>query len=113
MITILKYELPKLDTGALREIEMPQGSRILAVQPQVVREVFAGPQGIPAFRQMSETVCLWAMSNTDESRKVRRMFRIYGTGKPIEEDPADLDYIGTVQTGPVVWHVFERKGALP
>ena len=104
MNKVLKYDLSDLDTGALREIEMPQGTRILAVQVQK-----GGMLGI----MEAETVCLWAMSNTDESRKVRRMFRIYGTGRPIDEDPADLDYIGTVQTGPFVWHVwhvFERKG---
>jgi len=119
MNMILKYRLEDLDTGALLEVEMPQGSRILAVQVQERQEVFKGTmtgltgEAVPitAFGPRDETVCLWAMSNTDESRKVRRMFRVYGTGRPIEEDPADLDYIGTVQTGPVVWHVFERKRA--
>ena len=103
MNTILEYEFPDLGTGDLREIEMPQGTRILAVQgqKQILGE-FLGPMA-------AETVCLWAMSNTEESKTVRRMFRIYGTGKPINEDPLDLDYIGTVQTGPFVWHVFERK----
>lgn len=109
MNTILKYELPKLDTGELREIEMPQGARILGVQAQA-KGVVIGSMGNKRFGPMLETVCLWAMSNTDESRKVRRMFRIYGTGRPIKEDPADLNYIGTVQVGPFVWHVFERKG---
>ena len=107
MNTIRKYKLANLDNNELREIEMPQGSRILTVQVQVGHEVTNAP-GYGS--RITETVCLWAMSNTDESGKVRRMFRIYGTGKPIEEDPADLDYIGTVQTGPVVWHIFERKG---
>lgn len=114
MNMILKYKLADLDTGALLEVEMPQGSRILAVQVQERQEVFKAEIGhgfgpAKAYGPITETVCLWAMSNTDESRKVRRMFRVYGTGRPIEEDPADLDYIGTVQTGPVVWHVFERK----
>ena len=115
MNTILKYSLENLNTGDLREIEMPQGARILAVQVQVNQEVFKAEIGhgfgpAKAYGPITETVCLWAMSNTDESRKVRRMIRVYGTGRPIEEDPADLDYIGTVQTGPFVWHVFERKG---
>lgn len=116
MNTILKYELTDLDTGDLREIEMPQGARILAVQVQVGQEVTEVNVGhgfgpAKAYGRTTETVCLWAMSNTDESPKVRRMFRVYGTGRPIEEDPAELDYIGTVQTGSFVWHVFERKGA--
>ena len=116
MNMILKYPLEDMDTGALREIEMPQGARILAVQAQVEGEVFKAEIGhgfgpVKAYGPITETVCLWAMSNTDESRKVRRMFRVYGTGRPVKEDPADLDYIGTVQTGSFVWHVFERKGA--
>lgn len=107
MNTILKYELSNPDTGGLREIEMPQGARILAVQI-LAGPIIANGLGVSSRR---ETPYLWAWSNTDESRKVRRMFRIYGTGRPIEEDPADLDYIGTVQTGPFVWHIFERKAA--
>lgn len=117
MNTILKYELTDLDTGDLREIEMPQGARILAVQVQERQELFkgtiTGPTGeavpITAYGPRDETVCLWAMSNTGESRKVRRLFRIYGTGRPIEEPLESLNYIGTVQTGPFVWHVFERN----
>jgi len=105
MNTILKYDLPDLDTGDLREVEMPHGSRILAVQGQ--KQIFGGFLGPMA----AETVCLWAMSNTEESKTVRRFFRIYGTGRAIDEDPANLDYIGTVQTGAFVWHIFERKGA--
>ena len=113
MNKIFKYPI---DVKGLVEVEMPQGSRILAVHVQERQEIFKGimtgitGEAVPltAYGQRDETVCLWAMSNTDESRKVRRFFRIYGTGRPIEEDPADLDYIGTVQTGPFVWHVFER-----
>lgn len=111
MKTILKYELNNLDTGVLREIEMPQGARILAVQ--VGQEVTETSTSLKAHGRITESVCLWAMSNTLESRKVRRMFRIYGTGRPIGEDPANLDYIGTVQTGPFVWHVFERTVGRP
>ena len=117
MNTIYKYPLEDLDTGDLREIEMPQGSRILAVQVQERQELFKGTvmgltdEVVPltAFGPRNPTVCLWAMSDTDESRKVRRMFRIYGTGHEIFEPLEALDYIGTVQTGPFVWHVFERK----
>ena len=107
MNTILKYELPDLDTSDLREIEMPQGARILAVQVQVGQEVTNGP--VKAYGRITETVCLWAMSNTDESRKVRRLFRIYGTGREIKEPLESLNYIGTVQMGSFVWHIFERK----
>ena len=114
MNKIFKYPI---EVPGLVEVELPQGARILSVHVQERQEVFRGTmkgltgEEVPltAYGQRDETVCLWAMSNTDESRKVRRMFRVYGTGKPIQEDPAALDYIGTVQTGSFVWHVFERN----
>ena len=114
MNTILKYPLEDLDTGDLREIEMPQGTRILAVQVEVGQEVTEANIGhgfgpMKAYGRITETVCLWAISNTDANRKVRRLFRIYGTGRPIEEPLESLTYIGTVQTGSFVWHVFERN----
>ena len=111
MNTILKYPLEDLDTGGLREIKLPQGARILAVQVQDEVDVYVAHGGIRAYASaVKETVCLWAMSNTKQSKTVRRMFRIYGTGHKIEEPLESLDYIGSVQTGPFVWHVFERKG---
>jgi len=91
MKMVYKYPLKGLENAALLEVEMRQGSRILALQ------------------MLDRIPCLWVMVNTDERKLVRRLLRIYGTGRPIEEDPADLDYIGTVQMGPFVWHVFERK----
>jgi len=116
MNLIRKYPLENPASGGLREIEMPQGARILAVQVEVGQEVTYvnighgfGPAKAYSSR-VTETVCLWAMTDTDEGRKVRRMFRVYGTGREIKEPLEDLDYIGTVQTGPFVWHVFERKG---
>ena len=100
MNKIFKYPI---DVKGLQEVEFPQGARILAVQVQKSTGGFMGPLE-------NETVCLWAMSNTEESKTVRRMFRIFGTGKTIDEPLDDLDYIGTVQTRPFVWHIFERKG---
>lgn len=38
---------------------------------------------------------------------VSRTFQVYGTGHQMPDDPGD--YVGTVQTGPFVWHVYERK----
>ena len=114
MNKILKYELADLDTNDLREIEMPQGARILAVQVQVGQEVTEANIGhgfgpARAYGPITETVCLWAVVNTEEAKLVRRLFRIYGTGREIKEPLESLNYIGTVQTGPFVWHVFERN----
>ena len=94
---------PYIDNAALLEVEMPQGSRILAVQ---VQKNYAIENGLT---QITEEPYFWALVNTDKGRTVRRLFRIYGTGHEIEERPEDLDYIGTFQRGPFVWHVFERK----
>ncbi len=102
MNTVYKYPLGILDTGDLREIEMPQGARILGVQ---VVKAMGGYLGVLEV----ETPCIWALVNTEEGKTVRRMFRVYGTGRPIKEPLESLTYIGTVQTGPFVWHVFERK----
>jgi len=93
--TVCRYSLEGLGNAALVEVEMPQGSRILGVQVQK--------------KLIAETPYLWALVNTEEGRTVRRLFRIYGTGREVEERPEALNYIGTVQTGPFVWHVFERN----
>lgn len=99
MKTVFKYPI---DITDLQEVEMPQGARILAVQVQDEMGDFVGfkPAGNP---------CLWALVNTEEAKKTRRLFRMYGTGKPIDEPLESLNYIGTFQRGPFVWHVFERK----
>jgi len=115
MNTIWKYPIEVKD---LVEVEMPQGSRILAVQVQVGQETTEVNPGhgfgsMKAYGRITETVCLWAMSRTDEAKKVRRMFRIYGTGKPFKDPLDELDYIGTVQTGPFVWHIFEKVAPSP
>lgn len=52
------------------------------------------------------SVCLWARVDPETAR-VRRTFRLVGTGHkhPNEEEP--WIYRGTVFDGPFVWHVFE------
>ena len=102
MNTIYKYPL-KVDHAAKVEVEMPQGSLILAVQ---VKKKHLVNNGLPF---IAETPCLWALVDTEEGSMVRRMFRIYGTGRKIREPRRNLNYIGTVQTGSFVWHIFERK----
>ena len=109
MNTIYKYPLEGIDHAAKVEVEMPQVSLILAVQVQDEGEVYVGSGGIRAYGTAKETVCLWALVDTDEGRMVRRMFRIYGTGRKIREPRRNLNYIGTVQIGSFVWHIFERK----
>lgn len=66
---------------------MPQGARILSVQDQRGR------------------LCIWAQVD-DSKPKVARHFQIVDTGDP-RTDMHRLTFIGSVQQGPFVWHVFE------
>lgn len=87
MLTVYKYEVPLTDDFA---IDMPCGARILSVQVQ---------NGEPV---------LWALVDP-EARELRRHFRLAGTGHMIDQAPADLLFIGTMQLrgGALVFHLFE------
>lgn len=71
-------------------IKMPVGTEILSIQNQ------------------HDSLCIWALVDTQQSQFQLRTFRIYGTGHPIEVMNGH-DYIGSVQFdgGFLVWHVFE------
>jgi hypothetical protein len=48
---------------------------------------------------------LWAKGCSGDQVQLPRVFCIYGTGHPMFD--VDRDYVGTVQDGGLVWHVFE------
>lgn len=79
---IWKYQFEISDVV---EIEMPGGSTPLSVQVQ---------DGKPT---------LWVFVDTGKTKIIRR-FYIYGTGHPIALE--GVAYIGTIQLGQFVWHVF-------
>ena len=81
---IWKYPLQITDYQTLR---LPQDAQILSVQMQ---------QGI---------LCLWAKVNIDFPLENRHI-AVVGTGNPIAFG-IRARFIGTVQDGPLVWHVFE------
>lgn len=82
MITIFKYELRITDE---QKIDLPKGAIILSVQMQ------------------GDTLCLWAMVDTDNKLESRSI-AIIETGDPCW--CPNWNFIGTIQ-GPVfVWHVF-------
>ena len=83
MTMIWKFSLDA--PGPVIAVMMPEGARVLSVQMQAGR-----PQ-------------MWAAVNT-EAPEVTRLFRVVGTGMQL---PAVSDYIGTIQSPPFVWHVFE------
>jgi hypothetical protein len=80
---IFKYELPVQDEVV---VSMPMGAAIISAQAQ------------------RGAVTLWAEIDP-AARRIARRFRIVGTGH--EFDRTGLRYVGTVQTGVFVWHVYE------
>jgi hypothetical protein len=79
------YKYPLINRRS--DIDMPLGAQVLAVQAQF------------------ETPTLWALVDPEQQQTELRTFRIIGTGHEIVGDPGL--YRGTVQIGPLVWHVFE------
>lgn len=84
MKTIWKFPL---SSEGEQLIKMPQGCAVLCAQVQ---------HDIP---------CVWAVVDTD-APTVKRRFRIFGTGHPINED--DLQFVGTFQLsgGGLVFHLY-------
>ena len=86
MRRVYKYPLPIADAFNL---ELPAGADLLHVAEQ------AG------------TAYMWTMVNPDAAPTVRQ-FALRGTGHPIENDDADLSYIGSfVMREQFVFHLFE------
>ena len=86
MKTIWKFPVP-FPHG---DIIMPKGANVLALQIQ---------HGIPT---------LWAEVDPDNPNETHHL-AIYGTGHPI--DPGAGSYIGTFQSPPFVWHVYDASGS--
>jgi len=84
MQTIWKYPLAITERAS---ILVPKGATFLDVQVQ---------RGIP---------CLWALVDSAAPEEDRTIV-IHGTGHLVGEG---LSYIGTVQAGSLVWHVFEKR----
>lgn len=82
MFTIYKYPLEIKD---VQQVEIPIGSNILSVQMQ------------------GEKLYLWALVAPEAPKKAVTV-KIYGTGQPV--DYRNMCYIGSVQNGAFVWHVF-------
>ena len=87
MLSVWKFPLALKDEQSVR---MPTGSEILTVQVQ---------QG---------AIYLWALV-APKAPLVARTFMIFGTGDDISEEGPRLAYIGTVQQGAFMVHVFEKE----
>lgn len=91
MKTIFKYPL----NVGYNDLRLPQGARVLTVQTQ------------------NNVINLWAEvpvanGSGHEPETQLRTFNVYGTGRPIPNEPGR--YIGTVQQlqGALVWHIYEE-----
>lgn len=87
MREVWKFKVPFYHTSS---INVPLGAKPLAVQMQDARPV------------------IWMEVKTDLMPSTEnRYFTWYGTGNPL---PENGEYIGTLQDGWLVWHLYEMKG---
>ncbi|KKK62381.1 hypothetical protein LCGC14_3004920 [marine sediment metagenome] len=89
MKEIWKYTLPLTDYPV---VSMQKGARVLSVGVQ------------------HGEVQVWALVDPEAPTELRR-FRVAGTGHPLEDEIASMRFIGTVQMGAFVWHIFEDQEA--
>lgn len=83
MMTIFKYPLKLQNEQAL---ELPIFCIPLSVQMQ------------------GDQLCLWCQVESEDVKEMRAVF-IYATGQPIMQK-VNMQFVDTVQMGPLVWHVF-------
>lgn len=86
MSVVWKYPL----NIGYNEFEMPAGSKILTAQVQV-----------------DNLLVLWALVEPNYP-KITKRFRVIPTGF-VEVDGDKYDYVATVQSGWLVYHVFQEK----
>lgn len=83
MRTIYKYPLLLTDSQILH---LPSSAKPLSAQLQ------------------GDQLCLWAEVEDEWNPGKEVVISIVGTGHPIP--PGAVNYLGTVQQGPFVWHVY-------
>ncbi len=90
MKEIWKYTLPLTDYPV---VSMQKGARVLSVGVQ------------------HGEVQVWALVDPEAPTELRR-FRVAGTGHTLlEEEFVSLRFLGMVQMGAFVWHIFEYQEA--
>lgn len=76
----------------LNRVPMPQGAEILSVQ----------------YQESEGAIVLWARVNID-APNTARAFYVAPTGAPLPTAHPNWRFIGTVQIGSTVWHVFDTN----
>lgn len=99
MKTIHKFAVPLDKLEDVTELDMPRGADVLSVDNQ------------------NDTLCFWAVVDTNERFMQNRRFRVAGTGHPLGgADGAKTGtyqrgrFLGTVQflNGRLVFHIFDE-----
>ncbi len=83
--TIYKYLLA--NSPGPQTIRLPKNARVLHVGSQ------------------DEILMLWCMVDPNNASVTRR-FEVFATGQKV--DSVGLNYLGTTQVQPFVWHIFEH-----
>ena len=60
-----------------------------------------------AVQKQGDTICVWAVVDPEKEDSSFGLF-IIGTGWPLKELAEIGNYIGTVQDGIYVWHIFSE-----
>lgn len=92
-------KIPRPVNDELVSVEMPLGAVILSVGAQKVDQ----PYHVSAYE-----IFLWAQINLDQKETRRQRFRVQGTGWQTQEFLNALRFIGTVQMGSLVYHIFKE-----
>lgn len=90
--TVWKFAVPLTGVTDLLQIDMPVGAKVLSAVNQ------------------DEHLVLYALVDPKANRE-RRVFRVAGTGHPIESFVSSRAFVGTVlfARGKFVLHVFETE----
>lgn len=88
------YKYPVDVDSAVQIIELPKNAQIISAG--------LDPGG---------EVCLWAVVDDKEARRIEKTIYCIGTGWPIDlivgNKTDTFNFIGTVKAGPYMWHYFE------
>lgn len=81
----------------------------LTTDPDQEIEIPAGAEPLTVGFDPTGALCLWAAVDPDAER-VRRAIRIAATGDALKATPIAVAarYIGSIQTGPLVLHIFDH-----
>jgi hypothetical protein len=84
--TIYKY---KLEITDIQSIETPGFPQFLEPQFQ------------------NGELFIWAIVEPGKET-TKEQIAIYGTGNPVPDDISSDIFLGTIQMGPLVWHIFHK-----